>query len=393
MFLIVEGTDEQRAELLKDYPWLIPTDSEQLPVKASALLNAQKTKKAVRSGAPARQPNYELFKFEKVNSHDTPSKNWTRVPRKELPTNEYLGMFMCRMLPTVARSWPKEDGAIHGGATRQFTWLKEAQAVMQLLTGNTPDVFGIRLYQARDPKVPAEFKAYHEQLQQHLDAWFDPATIGNYPVHGSELLLRFGFPGHIAVDSDSPYGFGRSTGLYKGLYHMFQFDGDSKLPLMLSDNMATLDKIDASGNRHGRLDDEAAPHKVHMLDSVRSPSSWQYIKKNCNAASQLRQFGEVVATFLGEPTSKRETELHMWQTAFHAFLEATFRVDPGDVHADAVKPSPERIKQLTQHFAPLQAALRKTWEHYTCFRLFEDVPVEGKEFINMMKYVHIVDAK
>jgi hypothetical protein len=302
-------------------------------------------------------------------------------------------MFMYKMLPTVARSWPKRDSAFHNGASKQFSWLEEAQEVMQLLTGNAPDVFGIRLYQARDPKVPAEFKAYHEQLQQNLDAWFDPATIGNYPVHGSELLLRFGFPGHIAVDSDETYAYGRSTGLYKGLYRMFQFDGCSELPLMLSDSLSTLDAVTNSTGSRCRTDDEAAPHKIHMMDSVRNPSSWQYIKKNCNAASQLRQFGEVVATFLGEPTSKRETELYMWYKAFREFLEATYRVDPGDVHADVVKPSPERIKQLTQHFAPLQAALRKTWEHYTCFRLFEDVPVEGKEFINMMKYVHIVDAK
>ena len=60
---------------------------------------------------------------------------------------------------------------------------------------------------------------------------------------------------------------------------------------------------------------------------------------------------------------------------------------------ELIKPTNKRVVELTKHYAPVEAMVRKTWARYSCFRLFEDVPVEGDLFQKMMQYVHVIDKQ
>jgi hypothetical protein len=129
------------------------------------------------------------------------------------------------------------------------------------------------------------------------------------------------------------------------------------------------------------------------MDAVRMPESWAYIKQNCPADSELLKFGQLMEKYLGPATEKREKELNEWHSVLDTFLQPSDWVTPREQHRKVHCPDDSRLKTISAHLKPVEIGLARVWDHYTCLRLFDDVPVEGSEFRAMMDYVRIIDAK
>jgi hypothetical protein len=251
--------------------------------------------------------------------------------------------------------------------------------MMGLLEGEEITIHGIRLYQTHKPKIPDEFVNLYTVIKAEYDRWMDPATIGEYKVHGTQLMLRFGHDNHMRMGAHSSHCQDGGTGLFE------QFDFTAaKLPINIM-----------PGKKHGgyQMVDSTEDHQVHLIDCVRIPSSWKRIKETCSPDSALVQWGELLEKYLGPATVERERELALWLSVMDGFATACDWATPSDQHQELHELKDARLKEMKTHLAPVEAGWRKVWDHYSCLRLFEDIPVQGKEFEAMLDYIHVIDAR
>lgn len=354
--LIVQGTPDQREAYFKAHPWL-KVDVKPLPLlkPAVAVKNADGTVKRVSSARSFKSAE-NLLEFDKPNTK-LPSGSWKTID--EVPKDAEYFVHLEKFIP-VHRAVKSATSAtpVSLSATGQFTWLESGMTLMSLIKGKPIKVYGYRAV-GKDAKPPTTLKPLHAELDTVLKDWFDPATLGKYPVHGFHVLMRYGPEG----------AFNELGVLHDGRSH---------------ENFVDLDEPTRKGKRgwYNRTGDGL--ELLAMLRTVK-----------CRAR---------VSKLPANSTFRNMAETYWKLTGLDKHPEATLEKYHGalkDLHANTTA-LPENILKLgaltranmKKYIQPFQVLVRDVWQKYTVLGMLSEIPDEDvAEIDRVMDYVSLVDNK